>query len=169
MKDAIITEVIGESASTAWDLFHQNSIGGFVQKISRIGFAQGYVGKITLSGVNVPASTFSITQLDNCTANISVRKNDGVRNFYIYNISGNVDMTNASSSGSIVNAVTGTVTNPGGTSAAKPITLAVYAGSLPLVINPFYTFADNAAATAAGRVVGEVYRRTADGALMVVY
>ncbi|NBW23696.1 MAG: hypothetical protein EBR82_88705 [Caulobacteraceae bacterium] len=124
---------------------------------------------MTLSGTNPPATTLAITQVDNCAANISVRKNDGLRSFYVYNIIGNVDMTNASASGSIVNGVVGTVTNPGATSPAKPITLAVYAGSLPLVINPAYAYADNATAIAAGRVVGEVYRRTADGSLMVVY
>ena len=168
MKDAIITEVTGESTSTVWDLFDQQSIGGFVQKISRCGWTQGYVGKMTLSGTNPPATTLAITQVDNCAANISVRKNDGLRSFYVYNIIGDVDMTNASAIGSIVNGVVGTVTNPGATSAAKPITLAVYAGSLPLVINPAYAYADNAAAIAAGRVVGEVYRRTSDSALMVV-
>jgi hypothetical protein len=172
MVDAAISEVTGESTSTVWDLFHYESIGGYVQKISRCGWTQGNVGRMTLSGINIPAEVMSLTQVDNCSANISIRKGDGIRSFYIYNINGDVDMTNSSSLGSIVFSVTGTVLNPGATSANKPIAFGILPGAnpnTPLIINPGYAYADNVTALGAGRVVGEVYRRTTDGALMVVY
>jgi hypothetical protein len=127
---------------------------------------------MTLSGINIPAEVMSLTQVDNCSANISIRKGDGIRSFYIYNINGDVDMTNSSSLGSIVFSVTGTVLNPGATSANKPIAFGILPGAnpnTPLIINPGYAYADNVTALGAGRVVGEVYRRTTDGALMVVY
>ena len=151
--------------AVAWDLFHSQSNGGFEQRIDGVTFTQGVSGSITLSGTNTPALSTSLTSVKNCTANISIKRNDGIRSYWFENIVGNLDLTNVSSIGCFYYNITGTITDPGTTNASKVVTLGINSVSPFLVMNPVYVYADNATAIAAGRGVGEVYR-TATGVLM---
>ena len=152
-------------STNAWDLFYSQSSGGFTQRIDGVTYTQGVSGSITLSGTNPPGTQTSLTSVKNCTGNISIRRNDGIRAYWFENITGNLDLTNASNIGCFVYNIVGTITDPGTTNAAKAVTLGLNTSSYSLVINPFYVYADNATAIAAGRGVGEVYR-TATGVLM---
>jgi hypothetical protein len=155
-------------STNAWDLFYSQSSGGFTQRIDGVTYTQGISGSITLSGTNPPGTQTSLTSVKNCTGNISIRRNDGIRAYWFENILGNLDLTNASNIGCFVYNIVGTITDPGTTNATKVVTLGMNTTSYSLVINPFYVYADNATAIAAGRGVGEVYR-TATGVLMTTF
>lgn len=174
MIDCRIEDVVGEGTLVAndWDLFHPDGVGGSSISISNVDFTQGAIGRITCGGTNLPGSTLSNLMIDSCVANVRASdKRAPARGYLIRNISGDVDLTNVGTYGATVSNVTGTVTDPPATSAGKAMAFGTVLNNagIPLVINPLYAYADNAAATTAGRVVGEVYRRTTDGALMVVY
>ena len=154
--------------AVAWDLFHPQSTGGFKIRIDGITYTQGVSGSITLSGTNPVGTLTSLTSVKNCTGNISIRRNDGIRAYWFENITGNLDLTNASNIGCFVYNIVGTITDPGTTNATKVVTLGLNTSSYSFVINPFYVYADNATAIAAGRGVGEVYR-TSTGVLMTTF
>ena len=121
-----------------------------------------------MSGTNPVGTLTSLTSVKNCTGNISIRRNDGIRAYWFENITGNLDLTNASNIGCFVYNIVGTITDPGTTNATKVVTLGLNTSSYSFVINPFYVYADNATAIAAGRGVGEVYR-TSTGVLMTTF
>ena len=152
-------------STNAWDLFHSQTSGGVIQRIDGVTYTQGVSGSITLSGSNPPGTFTSLTSVKNCNGNISIRRNDGVRAYWFENILGNLDLTNASNIGCFVYNIVGTITDPGTTNATKAVTLGLNTSSYSFVINPYYVYADNATAIAAGRGVGEVYR-TPTGVLM---
>jgi hypothetical protein len=171
--DCRIEDVVGEGTLVAndWDLFHPDSAGGNRMSISNVDYTQGEIGRITLSNQNIPGSTMINIDVDACVANVRMTdKKTGARGYFLRNIAGDLDVTNSVNYGTTAFNIRGTVTDPGATSATKRIAFGNLFNNagLSLTINPLYAYADNAAAVAAGRVVGEVYRRTSDSALMVV-
>ena len=148
-------------AAAAWDLFHPYSLGGTRQIIDGITYTQGTKGSITLSNNNVNTTNSPFVSVKNATADIDVRlRTPAYKNFQIENVVGDVDLTNVSETGSFLFNVSGTVTDPN-----YAVTFALTGVSLK--INPYYTYANNAAAVAAGLVVGSIYK-TSVGVVMVV-
>jgi len=154
-----------DGPSGTWDLFHPSTLGSLAAVAININYTQGSKGTITWGGVNESGIACNRITVINSNLNqkISALNALSCRAFHFENIFGNVDLTNANNYGTFLRNIYGTVTDVN-----NSIGIGINMNDLPLVIKTVYTYANNAAALAAGRVVGEVYK-TSTGSLMTVY
>jgi hypothetical protein len=170
--DLNVSDVTVET-SVAWDLFHSYSIGGVATHVEKITYTQGIKGTVTLPGVR-PGVSYSFSSVRDSLTNVAIRENStsaftpSVYGYIIENIYGDVNLTNVAVGNTVLKNIFGTVTDPGTTSATKKVGFAESINGKRIIINPEWEHADNTAALAAGRAVGDVYR-TATGQLMTVF
>lgn len=162
MAHFVLRNVTVESVN-AWLLFHVSSQSGTQFVCDGLYYTQGVIGSAVWPNTNLPGHATSQCLISNSNINHAIKSPVASRGFIFINIDGDVNLTNLGAGGSVLINVTGTVTDPNGA-----CTLFVYGDGPGLRISPGYTYADNAAALAAGRVVGDVYK-TPTGALMTVY
>lgn len=152
-----LQDLVVESTNS-WKLFHSASLGGVRTIIDGAYYTQGVVGLVTLPSVTEVGGSSGHTVVRNSNLNYEVAAG-ACRGFLFENITGDIDLTNAAAYGTILFNCLGTVTDPN-----AAISLSVFDGRV-LVLNPYYSHADNAAAVGAGRAAGEVYMADGTGAL----
>ena len=161
IKDWSLKDVTIEGTN-AWDLFSATQNLGYAITAENIRYTQGAQGTATWSNL-FPGAGDSDSHIVVRGSNLNQTiKSGGGYGYWFENIQGNVNLTNAGQGGTFLFSVSGTVTDPN-----AAVTLRVDT-STGLWMRPAYTYADNTAALAAGRVAGQVYK-TATGVLMVVF